>query len=111
MDGRRRSAVRNAGLIVALAATCSFAAQGALADVLPQIDVDVSAEQASVSLEYPQSADPNTLLVKLNGIDVSARFEQARCESAICAYAQLTTADGIARGKNAGAALMLGADG
>lgn len=64
-----------------------------------------------ITLKLPSDIDPKTLLVALNGKDITFRFYRASCDSNICETAQLTTSDGIVSGKNVLYALVRKTDG
>ena len=76
-----------------------------------QIRADIAADQANVTIEMPRDVDSTSLLVKLNGADVSQRFQPAGCAAALCMSATLRAEDGVVEGKNVIASLAKNWDG
>ena len=99
--------------VFGIVAACLLMAGAAVASDSEQVQIrtDVAAGQANVTIELPGDADPASLLVKLNGEDVTQRFQSVSCEGGLCMYASLHVQDGFAEGKNVIASLAKNWDG
>jgi hypothetical protein len=104
---------RGLPLAWSIAASCLLSVSAAFASSSQplQIKTDVASGAATVTIELPRDADASSLLVKMNGEDVTDRFQQVSCGSPQCASATLDANDGLAEGKNVIASMVKSQDG
>jgi hypothetical protein len=102
------------GVVVFVKVTLSVLFAGAAlasANPLMRVQANATTGQASVTIDLPADADPNSLLVKINGVTIPDRFYRSNCGAGTCVAARRTSADGLAGGKNVIAALAKNAQG
>lgn len=89
--------------------------RNALAPNQIHISVAASANGSSngqpVSVQMPAGTQAGSLIVKLNGKDVSSHFQESPCSSGVCSSAVLSTYEGVRDGKNVLSATSKNEDG